>query len=134
MGVFNETGNIRTGGEWSAAEQEQYINILELTVCKLILQTFCKEVKNKHVRIFIDNTVSCAHINKFGGRKSELDQIAHDIWFWCIERDIHLSAAHVPGSKNLEADEESRTINNDIEWTLKSEIFAEILVISKNNY
>ena len=56
-GVFNETGNIRTGGEWSAAEQEQHTNILELAACKLILQTFCKEVKNKHVRIFIDNTV-----------------------------------------------------------------------------
>lgn len=128
-GAFNQTDNIRTGGEWSAAEQEQHINILELTACKLTLHTFCKGIKNKHVRIFTDNTVSCAYINKFGGRKSELDQIARDIWFWCIERNIHLSAAHVPGTENLEADEESRTINNDTEWTLKSDIFAEILLL-----
>ena len=114
-GSFNETENIRTGGKWSAIEQEKHINILELTACKFTLQTFCKEVHHKHVRLYTDNTVSCAYINKFGGRKSELDSIARDIWFWCLERNIHLSAAHVPGIENCEADEESRAMNEDTE-------------------
>ena len=29
-GAYNETENIRTGGKWSATEQESHINILKL--------------------------------------------------------------------------------------------------------
>ena len=127
-GAFNETENIRTGGKWSAIEQEKHINVLELTACKLTLQTFCKEINHKHVRLFTDNTVSCAYINKFGGRKPELDTIAREIWFWCLEKNIHLSAAHVPGIDNCEADEESRSVkfNDDTEWSLQPDIFTDI--------
>lgn len=128
-GAFNETEGIRTGGEWSASEQEHHINILELKACQLTLQSFCKHITNKHVRVYMDNTVSCAYVTKFGGKCSELDHIAREIWFWSIERNIHLSTAHVPGISNCEADEESRTINVDTEWTLKSDIFAEIIQV-----
>ena len=126
-GAFNETDNIRTGGEWSAQEQSLHINILELKACQLTLLTFCKNITNKHVRIYMDNSVSCSYISKLGGRTPELDNIAREIWIWCIERKIHLTAAHVPGLDNCEADEESRTRNIDTEWTLKSQIFSEIV-------
>ena len=125
-GAFDKTNNIRTGGEWSASEQEQHINILELKACLLTLQSFCKNITSKHVRVYMDNTVSCAYVSKFGGKCSELDTIAREIWFWCIERKIHVSAAHVAGASNCEADEESRTINTDTEWSLTSDIFSEI--------
>ena len=38
----------------------------------------------------------------------ELNDIARSIWFWCIDRHIHLSASHVAGMLNTEADEMSR--------------------------
>lgn len=125
--AFNETDNIHTGGEWSAEDQTLHINILELKACQLTLQTFCKDMTHKQVRIYMDNTVSCSHITKFGERAPELDHIAREIWFWCTERNIHLSAAHVPRMENREADEESTTKNDDTEWTLRLEIFTEIL-------
>ena len=126
-GAYNETNNIRTGGNWSVAEQEAHINILELKACELCLHTFCKNSNNIHVRIYMDNTTSCAYINKFGGRTSELDTIARTIWSWCIERHIYLTAAHVPGKDNCEADAESRVVeNNDTEWSLNSETFEAI--------
>ena len=53
----------------------------------------------------------------------ELDSLAREIWFWCIDKNIHLSAADVPGSENLEADEESRIENDDTEWALNEEMF-----------
>ena len=126
-GAYNETNNIRTGGNWSVAEQEAHINILELKACELCLHTFCKNSNNIHVRIYMDNTTSCAYINKFGGRTSELDTIARTIWSWCRERHIYLTAAHVPGKDNCEADAESRVVeNNDTEWSLNSETFEAI--------
>ena len=67
-GAFNETENIRTGGEWSVAEQESHINILELKACQLSLHSFCKNLKNLHVRVFLDNMTSCSYINKLGGK------------------------------------------------------------------
>ena len=49
-GAYNETGDIRTGGNWSLSEQQSHINILELKACQLTLQTFCRNVENLHVR------------------------------------------------------------------------------------
>ena len=59
---------LETGGEWSVTEQEFHINILELKTCQLTLQTFCKNVNNLHVRVYLDNTTSCSYINKLGGK------------------------------------------------------------------
>ena len=114
------------GGEWSAGEQRCHINILELQACQFALKAFCKNVNNIHVQVFKDNTTSCSYIKKFGGRSEELDMIARDIWFWCLEREIHLSVAHVPGVDNTEADEESRKVNDDTEWSLTSQVFDAI--------
>ena len=57
-----------------------------------------------------------AHILINLGKTTELDSIARAIWIWRIERHIHLSAAHIPGKDNCEADEESRRENDDTEW------------------
>ena len=125
-GGFHETENLRTGGEWSIMEQESHINVLELKACQLTLQSFCKDKQNLHVRIYMDNTTSCSYILKYGGKVPELDAMAREIWFWCLERNIHLSAGHVAGVENCEADEESRTINDDTEWALQQKVFDEI--------
>lgn len=74
----------------------------------------------------MDNTGSCTYINKFGGKKKELNLLAREIWFWCINRKIHLTAAHIPGKKNIEADKESRSFNSDLEWSLNQNVFEEI--------
>ena len=132
-GTFNETDNTRTGGIWSVTEQSAHINILELKACLLGLKSFAKHISNTHVRMFMDNTTSCAYVNKFGGKKLELDSIAREIWLWCLERGIYLSAAHVPGIDNGEADEESRAVeNDDTEWSLDPMVFKEIHELHPN--
>lgn len=74
----------------------------------------------------MDNTTSCSYVTKFGGTTEELNILARDIWFWCIERAIHLSVAHVPGVDNNEAGAESRTVNDDTEWSLTTKVFDAI--------
>jgi hypothetical protein len=128
-GAVDKTNNNRTNGQWSSSEQQNHINILELKACQLALMSLCKNVSNCHVRIYMDNTTSCSYVNKFGGKKSELNSLAREIWQWCLERKIHLSAAHIPGVKNDEADKLSRKFNEDTEWALRQQIFEKILKI-----
>ena len=46
------------------------------------------------------------------------------IWLWCMDRDIWLSARHVPGVDN-EADFSSRNFSENVEWKVNEEIFFE---------
>ncbi|XP_060558153.1 uncharacterized protein LOC132718470 [Ruditapes philippinarum] len=125
-GAIDITNCVKTGGQWSGDEQRLHINVLELKACELAIQSLCKHISNTHVRIYMDNTTSCSYINKFGGKSENLDLIARSIWIWCIDRKIHLSAAHLPGSMNCEADEMSRKFNDDLEWSLTETVFSKI--------
>ena len=45
------------------------------------------------------------------------------IWDWCLNHNIWLSAIHTPGSKNIQADKESRVLKESTEWSLSLEVF-----------
>ena len=60
------------------------------------------------------------------GKSLEFDCLARDIWLWCLDNQIHLSAAHVPGTSNSEADEMSRSFNDELELSLEDLQFAKI--------
>lgn len=122
-GVF---GEIQTGGFWSMEESKLHINVLELKACLLSLQSLCANLKNTHIRIFSDNVVTVTYIDRMGGMKPDLNNLARDIWFWAMERHIWLSAAHIAGKDNLVADKLSRESNFDLEWKLCPFIFDHI--------
>ena len=76
---------------------------------------------NCHIQLQIDNTKAIAYVNNMGGSKStELDQLAFQIWEWCITRHISLSAVHIAGRLNTGADEKSRVFSDNHEWMLNS--------------
>ena len=88
---------------------------------------FAKDASECHIRILADNTTAVAYINKQGGRVQELYSLALDIWQFAIQRNIWLSAAHLPGALNHEADKASRDINKyDKEWQLSPNIFLKV--------
>ena len=47
----------------------------------------------------------------------------HHVFNWAESRNITISAIHVKGVQNVEADKESRLRNMDSEWMLRPEIF-----------
>ena len=62
-----------------------------------------------------------------GGIKSnECNRAAKEIWDWCINRNIWITAAYLPGKQNTEADTHSRKFNDRTEWMLDEEVFASI--------
>ena len=80
-----------------------------------------------HVRILIDNTTAVAYINGQGGRKFLCNALARDIWEWAISRNIWLSASHIPGRLNVEADRQSRLNHDNKEWKLRPDLFQDLV-------
>ena len=63
-----------------------------------------------------------------GGIKSdECNKIACDIWEFCIREKLWVSAAHIPGRQNQEADAQSRILEDATEWKLNPELFQKIV-------
>ena len=114
-------------GNWTETEAEEHINVLELKAIYFGLKSFFKSTKSAHIRIKSDNTTAIAYINSMGGVKSkDCLVIAKAIWIWAIDNDLHLSAEHIPGSKNVLADKASRVFDENTEWELMEKYFSQV--------
>jgi hypothetical protein len=72
----------------------------------------------------VDNTTTVSYVNKQGGKIKSLYKIALTLWEFAIDRHIWLSAAHLPGALNVQADAASRNdFKYDKEWQLQPAIF-----------
>ena len=115
-----------SGGFWSENEIS-HINILEIKAIFIGVQSYCKHRHYEHIRVMCDNTTAISYINKMGGTKSsECNRIAKQIWEWCITHKLWISAAHIPGIDNYEADYLSRPVNDATEWQLNPKLFHSI--------
>ncbi len=115
----------QTGGHWLVTETGMSINALELKAGLFGLQSLLPRTC-RHVRMMMDNTTAVACVNKMGTSHSKhCNMITKQIWDFCIEKGVWLSAAHVPGRENVDADLESRKINYDTEWKLNTELLQQ---------
>ena len=53
--------------------------------------------------------------------------IARELWMWCLQRDISLSAQYLPGKDNTIVDQELREMKDRSDWLLNREVFGKIL-------
>ncbi|XP_068692889.1 uncharacterized protein [Montipora foliosa] len=107
--------------------EKYHINCLELMASFFRLKAFCKNEHGIHVQIYSDNSTTVNYINAMGGTHSrECNTIAKDIWQWCIDKQIWLTAAPIPGTKNVVEDRESRVFSDNKEWTIRPDIFRKI--------
>ena len=119
---------IRTGGLWSQMERRNHINYLELLAAMFAVKSFTKDRKDAHVHLRMDNRTAVFYVNRMGGTRSPvMSRLATQLWQWCLERNISLTAEHLPGTDNYIADEESRTIQSSAEWQLHQGVFKQIL-------
>lgn len=122
----------QTGGRWNSQElaraHNNEINYLETLAAGLGLKAYCSNMRNTHVLIRLDNMTATAYLNNMGGiRSNSCNEIASQIWEWCKDRNIWLTAAHLPGTLNVEADRMSRKFNDNIEWMLDRAMFKSIV-------
>lgn len=135
-----------TGGLWSKEDKIRcgHINSLELKAAMLALQSFAKNQNDIHVRLKLDNKTAVAYVNHLGGTRSmNLNKIALELWEWCLERGIWITAEYLPGKSNLWADWESRNSYDASDWKLKPSVFTKLqrkfrvevdLFASRTNY
>lgn len=114
-----------TGGHW-AHEELNHINVLELKAILLGLQSLCGNCQHTHIRLRSDNTTAVACIDRGGSTKLDLNVLTERIFDWALSRGIILSAEHVRGASNVDADKVSRVKNFDAEWMLIPSIFRRL--------
>jgi hypothetical protein len=113
-----------TGGNWTKDEAQHHINYLELLAVFLALKNFENSLAGKHVKVIIDNMTALSDINHMGTSKSDLrNALSSSMWLWCRTRHIWLTAVHIHGVENVEADHQSRITNISAEWLLTKQIF-----------
>ena len=113
---------VSTGGSWSPQEQTLHINYLELLAMELAMKTFLKDHHGVSVLLQLDNSTAVAYMNNLGGTvSSALTSLAKSLWLWALQRDIVLTAQHIPGVSNKVAE-----IVKDVELTLNPS-FASVL-------
>jgi len=121
-------GPLRTRGQWSANERNLHINGKEMLAAFLGLKAFLKEHTGVHVRLKIDNTTTVCYINRMGGAHSpQMMQLTYDLWNWSLQRNILLSAEHLPGRLNHVADQESRMQGDSSDWKLSPRVFNQLM-------
>ena len=123
---ITRTGKRKTGGHWKSEESTLHVNEKELLAALFSVQSFCEGMHNMHIELSSDNTTTVAYINNQGGTKQGCNRITREIWLWCYRNDNWISAKHLPGVLNVEADVQSRSIHDNTEWQLHPGLFQKI--------
>jgi hypothetical protein len=137
LGWGGTDGHENIGGRWNAHEltllQQNGINFLELLAVSFNVKAFCKNTNEVHVHVKCDNQTTVTYINNMGGTRSlTCNTLAKELWQWCIDRTIWLSASYLPGKLNVTADQRSRKFQDQTEWMLDQGIFQELCKMQGN--
>jgi hypothetical protein len=128
-GFYVPQDGTKAGARWSPTVTHLHINALELLAIELTLHSYCSDMSRVHIRIMSDNTTAIAAVNKQGSTQAlSCNKIAKRLWTWALHREIWLSAAHIPGVENVEADHASRHFKDELEWTLSSTLYQHIVL------
>ena len=97
----------KAGSRWTVTESNCRINGLETLAAFFALESFCHSMTNCHINVYINNTTAVSYIIAMGGTHSlECNKIAREMWTWCIQRNIWVTAISLPGKENVDADRE----------------------------
>jgi ribonuclease HI len=127
--MYNPNGSeiMKTGGNWFEKEIDKMINYLELQAAIFAYLSFCRSMRDRHVLIQIDNKTAISYINKQGGRKKHLNDLAKSLWKNAKRKNMWITAVYIPGKENSVADEESRKWHDNLEWELSRKMFDTIV-------
>uniref|UniRef100_A0A0A9ZI08 Transposon Ty3-I Gag-Pol polyprotein n=1 Tax=Lygus hesperus TaxID=30085 RepID=A0A0A9ZI08_LYGHE len=128
-GWGSSMGEERINGWWSKEEAGCHINLLELRAIELALHHFCGQITNSRILIRSDNTTAISCVNRQGSMVSQaLFDVTKRIWIWCEERGNFIFASYIASKENVVADECSRLLPGDTEWSLNDDIFYKITI------
>ena len=79
------------------------------------------------VALRVGNTTAIAYINRMrDSRLKGLSSLGREIWQWCKEREIWISASYIRSTENVKAHHKSRTLQPETEFELSDSAFRKI--------
>ncbi|KAM4690422.1 uncharacterized protein WCC33_017807 [Rhinophrynus dorsalis] len=124
-GVWNQKS---VQGVWSDQEQKLHINSLELLAIWKSLLHFQKELASQAVLIRSDNVSAVQYLQNQGGTRSiQLNRLAVRILSWAEKHLLALTASHLSGHLNIQADFLSRKKLHPGEWSLNRKVFLSLI-------
>ena len=95
-----------------------------LQAANFAVQSFTKNQERLHVHLRIDNSTAVAYINKIGGTRSgRLVDLTKKLFDYVLSRRITVTAEHLAGVENTEADHESRVYKDWSNWRFNPRLF-----------
>lgn len=113
-------------GCWSQTKTHLHINLLERRAAHNACTHFFPLIKNRTIRVMTG--IGCMfYINRQEGAWSHsLCTEAMKRWNWCIQHNINIAAAYLPGCLNTTVDILSRQFDQNHEWELNKMILQDI--------
>ena len=117
-------GRHSASGIWPPEVQSWHINAKEMKAVHLAIRALAHHLVSKLIHLRTDNTTVMYQINKGGGTKSvRLLDVLGDIYRAVHRLNSVITASHIPGRQNIQADLLSRMTTNASEWTLHPRLF-----------
>ena len=127
---------LRASGWWTAEEAARHINWKELQAvylgllslrAPLLAASRSRPSPLAHMELRSDNTTTVWYVQKGGGRRTTLSAVARSVHLLCMEElGVSLTARHLPGVDNTEADALSRLTPGPSEWRLHPTAFRRL--------
>ena len=108
-------------GEFTNSEANSSSTFRELLAVKLVLQSYGEELSGQSIQINVDNQAA-TRILSVGSSKEHLQEVALDIFHYCLKNDIRLTPEWVPREFNRDADYLSRIQDSD-SWGVDMQSF-----------
>ena len=100
---------LTASGKWSPQEHTEHINALELLAIHKAVLRFQDQLRHQTVMIATDNSTVLGYLRNQGGTKSDnLLQLTTQFFSLAADLDMTFLCRHIPGKKNVLADQLSR--------------------------
>ena len=101
-------GHHRVQDTWSRADLSSHINVREMLGILYSLYFFRKVLADRTIQIYTDSLVALFCLRRMGSlHPPPLDKVTKDVVFFCKDRNISFIPYHIPGNRNILADQGS---------------------------
>uniref|UniRef100_A0A7M5UXS3 Reverse transcriptase domain-containing protein n=1 Tax=Clytia hemisphaerica TaxID=252671 RepID=A0A7M5UXS3_9CNID len=123
--TVEKLGKIIAKGSFNELESKTSSTFRELLAIKNVLESLTEFVKNETIEWFTDNENSC-RIIKSGSTKQHLQNLAIEIFNFCVINNTTIFPTWIPRDENCVSDRISKSIDTD-NWSIDMESFNYIL-------
>jgi len=121
-------GRHRVQDTWLGADLSAHINVREMLGILYSLYFFREVLADRTIQIYTDSLVALFCLRRMGSLHSPpLDEVTRAVVLFCRDWNISFIPYHIPGNRNILADQGSRMEPLGTEWMLDPDIFESLI-------